>query len=188
MIDFYFPDNTVLIYFTLMGRQDLLAQLLNGRGAWTITIEAECRRSSSVDGLAGLTAFFAELGDAIVPTPAERADTALLRNRLARPGDSARDHLGEAETMAVVNGRGLSAIFLTDDNRAAQLATSLNIPTATTLDVLRIAVRSGRLSTDAMLALGALLEERGRRLPRMPRTGAELHLWLEGRTSVTPSP
>ncbi len=179
MTDFFFPDNTVLIYFALMGRQDLLAELLNGRGAWTITIEAECRRSSSVEGLAGLKTFFAELGDSIVPTPSERAETALIRSRLARPGDTARDHLGEAETMAVVNGRGLSAIFLTDDKRAAHLATSFNIPTATTLEVLRIAVRSGRLSTDAILTLGALLEEHGRRLAGIPRNGAELHLWIE---------
>lgn len=181
MTDFFFPDNTVLIYFALMGRQDLLLELLDGRGAWTITIEGECRRSSMEDGLGGLSVFLDGFDGAIIPSPAERTDSALLRSRLAKPGDSEQSHLGEAETLAVVSGRRLSAIFLTDDQGATSLAKSIDIPVAGTLDLLRVAVRSGRLSADAVPALGALLEERGRRLPGMPRTGPELHLWLEQR-------
>jgi hypothetical protein len=175
---YFFPDNTVLIYFTMMGRQDLLLELLDGRGCWTITIEGECRASSTVEGLSGMTVFLDELSDSLIPSPAERTDASLFRSRLAQAGDSERDHLGESETLAVVSARSIPAICLTDDIRAAALAQSLGIATATTLDVLRIAVRAGKLSPDGVLALGEILVSRGRRLAGMPRSGADLHLWL----------
>lgn len=110
------------------------------------------------DGLGGLTVFLDGIESAIIPSPAERTDSALLRSRLAQPGDSERAHLGEAETLAVVSGRRISAIFLTDDHGATSLAKSLDIPVASTLDLLRVAVGSGKR-----------LGRRGARTGRTPR-------------------
>jgi hypothetical protein len=180
VIDFFFPDNTALVTFTLMGRQDLLVALLAGRGRWTVTIAGECRRSSMEPGLGEMSAFAEALGEPLIPSPAERTDTQMYRNRLAIAGDPETRHLGEAETIAVVTSRGLSAVFVTDDHRARQLASSARVTSATSLDLLRISVRTKMLSEDALMALLQLLAQQTRYLSGAPRNRAEMKRWLAG--------
>jgi hypothetical protein len=180
VIDFFFPDTTALVSFTLMGRQDLLITLLGERGRWTVTIAGECRRSSMEPGLEGMTEFDDAFGDPWIPSPAERTDTQLYRSRLAIAGDPDTRHLGEAETIAVVTSRRLKALFVTDDFRARQLAGAAGVATATTLDLLRLSVRAGLLSEDALMALLQLLAAQRRHLAGAPRNRGELRRWLEG--------
>ncbi|MGL4338862.1 MAG: hypothetical protein ACRCSP_00350 [Rhodoglobus sp.] len=180
MIDFFFPDTTALVTFTMMGRQDLLTSLLAGRGRWTVTIAAECRRSSQEPGLEGMTEFDNVLGDPWIPLPAERTDTQLYRSRLAVAGDPDTRHLGEAETIAVVTSRGPKALFITDDLRARQLAHGAGVQTATTLDLLRISVRTKLLSEDTLMALLQLLAAQGRHLAGAPTDPTAMKRWLAG--------
>jgi hypothetical protein len=175
----FFPDNTVLVNFALMSREDLLISLLGGRAHWTVTIAGECRRSSMEPGLEGMAVYIEAFNEPLIPSPAERTDTRLYRDRLAIAGDPETRHLGEAETIAVVTSRGLPAIFVTDDGGARRLASAAGVSTATTINLLRIAVRAGRLSPDAVMALFALLAERGRHLVGAPPTVEHVRAWLE---------
>lgn len=45
MAKLFLPDNTVLINFAIIGRMDLLAELLNGQGSWCLSISRECANS-----------------------------------------------------------------------------------------------------------------------------------------------
>jgi hypothetical protein len=143
-----FPDNTVLINFVVMGRVDLFAQLAQGRSAWTITVAGECRKSAQQDGLGELSRMPAILGDPWIPTPRERVDMATLRAGLAAPSDPPTQHLGEAEALAILSGRGIASVFVTDDGGARALATSLGVKSASTPDLLKVAVRGGRIDVD----------------------------------------
>lgn len=67
-----------------------------------------------------------------------------IRERLARPGDHPRKHLGESETLAVVEH--LDAIAATDDAGARSIGKSEGIRVVGTTDLLDAAVTSGRLT------------------------------------------
>lgn len=174
----FFPDNTVLVNFVLMGREDVFIKLAQGNGKWTLTIAGECHRSSFEEGLGGLIQLSEALGEPIMPTPAERLDTEVYRQRLARADDPPGKHLGEAEALAIISGRGLEAIFVTDDRGARQLADAADVMTVTTIELLRVAVRGGLLSADAAWALVELLRARGRAVWHASRTFVDFRKWV----------
>jgi predicted nucleic acid-binding protein len=172
-----FPDNTVLVNFAIVARVMMLGELLRGNGRWTITIESECARSARHDGLEELEKVGRFLGDALIPTLAERLDTSLYRERLAKPGDSAAAHLGEAESFAIIVRRFPSAVFVTDDVAAGRLARALGLRTLNTAEVFKLAVHIGFIETeDAWIDL-EFLRSRGRFLPSVPSTFHDFRSW-----------
>lgn len=181
MAHLLFPDNTVLVNFGLMGRVDLFAELVDGRGAWTNTIAEECRRSSRQAGLESLARMPEILGAALIPTPVERIDTLVLRERLAAPGEARTAHLGESEALAILVSRRLSAVFITDDRGAARLAAAedVQVRTYTTGDLLRLAVRSKRLDADTAWDLVTLLRSKSRHVPGMPESRVHFDHWIQ---------
>jgi len=175
-----FPDNTVLVNFGLTGRVDLFAELVDGRGAWTISIAEECQKSAERPGLESLARMPEILGAALMPDPAERLTTLAFRERLAAPGDRRSMHLGESEALAILVSRRLQAVFVTDDRGAARLASAgdVGVRTYTTGDLLKLAVRSKRVDADTAWDLMGVLRAAGRKVPGMPGSREHFDQWI----------
>lgn len=173
-----FPDNTVLVNFGLIDRVDLFAELAAGRGAWTHTIAEECARSSRQEGLEALARMPRILGDPLVPTQRERIDMQMLRSELAVPGDPPSRHLGEAEAIAIISARSLSAAFVTDDLGARQVAARFSIQVYSTGDLLRLAVKARRLDHESGWGLAVQLRGLERRVPGMPGDRGHYDYWV----------
>ena len=176
-----FPDNTVLVNFALMGRLDLFAALVDGRGAWTNTIAEECRKGATKPGLESLARMPEILGTPLLPTPAERVATLVFRERLASPGDRPSMHLGESEAMAIIVSRRFKAVFVTDDRGAARLARSddVGVRTYSTGDLLRLSVKSKLIDLDTGWDLVVLLRAKGRVVPGLPGSRDHYDKWVQ---------
>lgn len=171
-----FADNTALINFCLVGRLDLLEQLMNGRGAWTATVKIECEESANYPGCADLAIVHQFLGEPYAPeTDDERKAIEEMWEFLRVPGDGPERHLGEAETVAIITTRSLPAIVVTDDTGAMRLARKHFVTVATTADLLVLAVKAGRLNVQAAWDYISELRDTHRRfLPRAPDNFADL--------------
>jgi len=155
----------------------LLETLLAGHGNWTVTIAAECADGARMPGLEDMALAERFLGDPIVPTQGERITTRLIRARLAGVGDKPTDHLGEAETFAVISSRAMNAIFVTDDVRAARLARTLELNTFSTAEVFKLAVHAKYLTVDGAWNHLEDLRRNGRILPHCPLTLGQFRRW-----------
>lgn len=133
---FFFHDTNVLINFSLCNEMDCLKEILQGKGTWTATVQRECDgRGPSNYGLSDL-GYAAELvlGEPVFPSDDEHVQIRRLRWEMAfaealdvdvaeqnmKNGDD--KHLGEAETITIIQRRMLKAIFVTDDFRARPFA------------------------------------------------------------------
>jgi predicted nucleic acid-binding protein len=145
-----FPDNTVLINFAYINRMDLLERLANGNGHWCASVASECHASAAQPGLSALSHADEIFGPPWMPDTAELVDTKILREELAKPGDHSRQHLGEAETLAIMVRRSVNGFFVTDDNQAARLANRHGIKVATTWLLLKVAARRGWVDHDTL--------------------------------------
>jgi predicted nucleic acid-binding protein len=172
-----FPDNTILVNFALTSRMRLLETLLAGHGQWTVTIASECSRSSEIPGLEELVLAQGFLGVPILPTQAERVTTQAIRALLAGLNDKPTDHLGEAESFAVISSRAFNAIFVTDDVAAARLARTLSLKTLSTAEVFRLAVHSKNLPADDAWNDLEHLRRSDRVLPHCPLTLGQFRTW-----------
>lgn len=179
-----FPDNTVLVNFALLGRSDLLERLVNGRAAWTATVSAECERSSRLQGLNELKRMPSIFGDPLfLETAKEIVDTATIRNLMAAPTEPETAHLGEAEAVAIITSRGLQAAFVSDDRQARVVAGSHGIPTYSTCNLLKLAVRVGLMSAEEAWASVTFLRRKQRRLDESP-SGEHAYMdWLTRRSA-----
>jgi predicted nucleic acid-binding protein len=163
---FFFPDNTVLNNFAIVRRMELLAELIGERGRWCATVAQECRKGAGYPGLEEMAAADGIFGDPIYPVGADRINIGLLRERMAEPGDNPTKHLGEAETIIIIQSQGFhGSFFVTDDVGAQREAKRANIPTVTTWQILRLLVRGRRLSTDEFLADAETLVKKFRGSP-----------------------
>lgn len=157
-------DSSVLSFFALAGRLDVLEGFCGGRATWTVVVQDELLRGLRSEPSLGDAAAAPWLGD---PQPVfYLAEVEELRLRLGgRPSDLR--HLGEATCIALAERIG--AGILADDRDAKRLAESLGMATATSLSVLKWAVSRKHLSAqDASDLVAALIERHSRRLPRLP--------------------
>src|SRR5271154_6635774 len=145
-----FPDNTVLINFAIINRMDLLERLAKGNGRWCATVAAECAESGTRPELAALGGAQRIFGDPLFPDGAEHQDVLVLRDQLAGPGDRPTQHLGEAETLAIILRRQLPCFFVTDDRGAARLATQKGVQVVGTWHLLKVAHRADMLDADTL--------------------------------------
>lgn len=142
MSEFFFADNTALVNFGTIRRIDLLERLLNNRGTWTATIAIECAASSAYPGLDQLEDVPRILGDPLsLATDEETAEMVAIRERLRIPGDGPHKHLGEAESLAIISTRSLSAVLVTDDTGARREARRIGVSTVSTASLLVLAAR-----------------------------------------------
>lgn len=180
MAKLFLPDNTVLVNFALIHRMDLLTELINGRGAWCISVANECHNSANaVSNLSDMTQAPAIFGTPLHPDQAERIDTRTLRDNIASPGDAATKHLGEAETVAIISRRQIDGLFLTDDRDAQALAAHNGIATVTTWDLLRLAYRVGKITEPVLAGYLRTLTAENRGRPPGVNNQASFKAWLQ---------
>ncbi|MGA8117145.1 MAG: hypothetical protein WCA46_26220 [Actinocatenispora sp.] len=174
-----FPDNTVLINFAIVRRIDLLERLANGRGRWCATVASECAQSARQPGLEELDAAPDIFGSPWYPeTGAEYLDTQALRLELAQPGDRPHQHLGEAETLAIMLRRSVDGFFVTDDRSAARLARKNAITVVSTWDLLRVAARAALVDRATLWGYLQTLRSAGRGNPRGVTDRPTYNKWL----------
>lgn len=176
MTALHFADNTVLIHFGLIDQFVLLERLLNGQGTWTSSVRIECLESSEYAGLGALATAESFLGDAAAPsTDAEYLAIDAIREELRVPGDGPHKHLGEAETLALIQMRSLDAQMITDDTGAMRVAAKLGIRIITSAQLLLLAARVGLTTAqECWDHVSALQHTHGRFLPGAPETYADV--------------
>lgn len=178
---FLFPDNTVLINFAMINRMDLLERLANGNGRWCATVAGECARSAGVTGLEALDNARGIFGAPLYPeTLAERIDVQTFRRELAQPGDHAWQHLGEAETLAIMTRRAIDGFLVTDDQDARRLARRHQVTVISTWDLLRVAVKHSFLDRPTLWGYLQTLRANRRGGPRGVTDRATLDKWIDG--------
>lgn len=172
-----FPDNTVLINLAHINRVALLASLFENR-QWCATVAGECSASERATGLADLNTARTVFGAPIYPDRIEHIDARILREAMAKPGDGPHQHLGEAETIAIVTKRRINAVFITDDASAATRAKAAGISVADTWRILQIAHKAKHLTADQVWADCWTLSNNKRGWPPCGRSRADFDTWL----------
>ena len=172
-----FPDNTVLVNFALINRVALLGTMFPNKN-WCATVKGECAQSARVPGLADLRNAPGVFGAALYPDRVEHVDAQTIREAMASPGDGPHKHLGEAETIAIVSRRGISALFVTDDHSAKTAAEKAGITVIDTWRVFRFAYKKGLLTADEVWADCLTLSKVGRGWPRCGNSRAAFDAWL----------
>jgi len=149
--EYIFPDNTVLINFAIIGQLALLEQILQGKGAWVAAVAAECELSVRTGLYPTLRTVAAMMTTPLMPTAAERVDGRAIRNDIAAPYEPFPKSYGEAETLAIIERRNLSALIITDDGGVGDYVKDkkLGIKVVSTTDILALSVRTGRLTRSA---------------------------------------
>lgn len=144
-----FPDNTVFVHFARVGMIQVLTRLVGTNGAWCGSIRYEARASATQPGLESIRDVESTFGEPLFPeTQRERIDVQLLRDSFAAPHDPPTKHLGEAETITLIESRQISAIFVTDDNAAAARANARGIATLTSWDIFKLAAKNEIIEVD----------------------------------------
>ncbi len=173
-----FPDNTVLINFAIINRMDLLERLANDNGHWCATVASECDSSAQKPGLSALANAKDIFGSPWSPDAAELQDTRLLREKLTSPGDSPYQHLGEAETLAIMIRRRVQGFFVTDDNAAGRLAAQNGIRVVRTWHLLRVATKQEWVDADALWGYVQTLRTQRRGSPANVTDRSSFDKWL----------
>jgi predicted nucleic acid-binding protein len=161
-------DSSVLSAFAVVGRLELLAARYAGRAHWTIEVYNEIDR-----GVADSPSLGALLIASWLNEPIRSLDVvAIERVRLALGGRPRnRRHLGEAASIVVAQSEGMTVAI--DDYDATVFARSSGLGTTTTPAILGDCIRAHLISSaEAEALLLAMIDDHGRRLPRIP--GSEL--------------
>lgn len=159
-----FHDTTILINFHRAGLLTRLGAVNPGNMRWTQTIRHECRVKERDLDLPGLQdAAESLLGEVLRPRDGEHLQIRQLRTQMARPGDHRDAHLGEAETITIVESRGFKAIIATDDGGASKFT---SVPLADTWSLAHLALRKKVFTFQECMALWDKCCEAGGRPPR----------------------
>lgn len=174
----FFPDNTVLNNFAITHLMDELGELIADRGCWCATVAEECAKGATKPGLEDMAKAPVIFGQAVYPTVAELTDTQAIRERMLKPGDQRTDHLGEAETIAIITRRQLKGFFVTDDRDATREAKAERIKVVNTWEILRLMTRSRRISVKQFHASAETLASVKRGCPPGWPDKTAVELWL----------
>ena len=148
----FFHDTSVLVNFHRPGLIPVLGPLLRENVRWTGSIRTECARKEQQLELPGLVdAADRLLGEPLLPEPSEHLSIRQLRRQMASPGDHPQQHLGEAESITLIQNRRLRAVFVTDDRAAMSWAKPIEC--VGTWRLLRLARRRGLVTMEEAKAL-----------------------------------
>ncbi|MDT2009830.1 hypothetical protein FXW78_50015 [Rhodococcus opacus] len=161
----------------MVGRLDVLRDVLRGRGRWVEAIAHEVEASSAYIPDLGGIADEGWLGDPIeIDDPKLMADVARTR-RVVFGGDVDNElrHLGEAQTCELIRTveEYADSWWITDDQDALRYARGQQITTRETIEIVSIAVVEGSLSSEDGFELMHAMKSKGRSL-RLPVNAAEL--------------
>lgn len=172
-----FPDNTVLINFAIIEQVSLLEKILSGKGTWVAAVAAECELSVRT-GLypAELASVSAMITETLIPTRSEVIDARTIRNEIAAPYEPFPKSYGEAQTLAIITKRDLSAIVITDDGGVGRYVADnkLEVVVVSTTDILAMAVRARLMTQPEGEAHIAKLVAAGRHRVSLKRFRASL--------------
>lgn len=160
---FFFPDNTVLINFTLLKRQDLVTWFTaKGVRQWTLSVCRECANSAKYEDLKAMTKWTQVFGTPLSPSKTEVLIARQIADAMRMPGEYALSkHMGEAETIAIAESRYANSIFLTDDHEAARVAESRHIQAVSTTKIIAFAEVGGKILHDeAQLCIAELMSHK----------------------------
>ncbi|GIZ97553.1 hypothetical protein TTY48_21650 [Tsukamurella sp. TY48] len=175
-----FPDNTVLINFAHIDRMDLLAQIVGDRGSWCQTVSEECDRHSARHDLPQMTQAHEIFGVPLVPADRrEHVTVQRYRDMLRSAGQGLTHNLGEAETLALIECRGLAAVLVTDDGPVGRLDLGGTPAITGTWGLLRMAYRMQLVSDDELWSYSRTLHREERHTPPTgPFDRGKFNEWL----------
>lgn len=160
-------DTNVLWSFAVVGRLDLLEVRFAGRLVWTDAVRGEIIRNASSEPRLQAVIESAWLGEPVEFAASDLLAISRLRGILATPGDHPAMHLGEAESIYLIQSKEKAATFVTDDGPAADLAKRRGLQVQGTLDLMQDCHAMGEIGCPAAWEL--MLEmERGGRHVRTP--------------------
>jgi predicted nucleic acid-binding protein len=123
----------------------LLEDLVGARGEWCAAVAQEVADWTGSPGFEDVAEAQRIFGAPLFPSAAEHVEIRAVQGSMLAPGDGARQHLGEAETIVVARARFGSALFVTDDAGAKQAALAAGLHPVGTGDLLDLAVKTSRL-------------------------------------------
>lgn len=165
----FFHDTSVLVNFHRPGLIPVLGPLLRQNVCWTGSIRTECVRKERQLDLPGLVdAADHLLGEPLLPAPGEHLSIRQLRRQMASPGDHPQQHLGEAESITLIQKRRLRAVFVTDDRAAMSWARPIDC--VGTWRLLRLARTRGLVTSDQATSLWQEFVDAGGTPPSKIRT------------------
>jgi predicted nucleic acid-binding protein len=132
-----FFDTNVLWNFAVVGRLDILEKLYAGRCHWTVSVYDEAWESKRHE--AALADLF-EQGWLPEPTEVpvgEYPEVFKLRRAIGSVLAKTLEHMGEAETLHVIQTQHPGAQFLSDDRPATHMARQRKIAAGDTVHVMR---------------------------------------------------
>lgn len=173
-----FQDTSVLINFYRPGLFKVLGDLFERKVRWTGSVRRECERKEQQLSLPGLTAAADHLlGEPIVPAEDEHGAIRQLRTMMASPGDHPNQHLGEAETITIIQKRQLHSLIAIDDEEAGKWADP--VPCVGTWRLIKLAHRRGDASPDEASRLWQKFVDAGGHLPYKIRTLPQFQTWID---------
>lgn len=134
--------------FAAVGRVDIVEAAVDGLGEWTETVSDEVYDNSNRPNFQTLTAVPTFMPIPIQPTLVELTAAMGIRDKFALPGDPPDKHLGESETLAIIQSRFATneAMLLTEDQGVILECTRRGLRTGGTRRVLEMAASSRYLS------------------------------------------
>lgn len=174
----FFHDTSVLVNFHRPGLVPVLGPLLLQNVRWTATIRTECGRKERQLGLPGLVDAAEELlGEPLYANEEEHAAIRILRRQMSTPGDHPQQHLGEAESLTLIQKRRLRAVFVTDDRTAVGWAAPIEC--VGTWKLIRLARRRDLVTPTQAVRLWQAFVDVGGTPPREIATRSQFESSLE---------
>lgn len=158
----------------------MLEAVINGKGAWCASVASECSEGALKPGLEDMAQAHQIFGNPLFPDAAEHVNLLVLRDQMLQPGDRRSAHLGEAETITIITSRNLTAAFVTDDKEAQRQARAQQIPVYSTWHILKLAVKTKKLSDLEFWTAYNTLVGVNRGHPPCGRDSASVNAWLTG--------
>lgn len=149
---YWFPDNSVIVSFSVIDRLPLLKTVLHGRGRVVEAIAAEIERSKGhTPNLYSLD--IQEWFDQPIVVDDRTSQAAIERIRKDQFGGTSADyleHLGESQTLFVMRSRPefQSSIWITEDRQAYKFAKGQGLTAHDTFDVLHELVAMMEITAD----------------------------------------
>jgi predicted nucleic acid-binding protein len=132
-----FFDTVVLRNFAVVGRLDILESLYSGTFRWTDAVMAEVEEAEFAEPKMGDILSAGWIPDPIVVPQAEFSDVLKVQQAVGSVLSEPLEHLGEAETIYVMETCFPDAIFVTDDRPAANMARQRKLSVQDTAAVMR---------------------------------------------------
>lgn len=155
-------DTNVLWSFAVVDRLDLLEVRFSDRLVWTDAVREEVRRNAAREASLRNVLAASWLGEPHSFVTADLMPISVIRGILADPGDHEAMHLGEAESIHLLETRCIGGLLFTDDRAAVDLAQRRGIKTMTTLQALQDCHAMGEIGCPAAWELMQQMESVGR--------------------------